>query len=318
MLKINYTSKQKKRASTLMALGTSELEAAEKLVQEMLFREAVVHLYFTCFYVSQSLLCNKIASNPSHINLNRQLHQIYGQTKDFPRRYVELHTSLYQQRTKFNYKTTHTPNPDILKKQLAKLKAYVKFALKKVPRVEAIDILRSFHEDNTEKIRDFSFDIYCPKTYLHHTRLTFWQPPFYLKIFGIKEMVQHTAELLKKLKVRRHTDYVIGLNSKVNQYKNDHLIMLDIDSVNPAAEEALKEIGGIILKSGRGFHFIGRQVISGAKVWEKTIRKLATNSILKKYIDRKHIEISIQRGYSTLRVTAGSTKTTIPYFYKEI
>ena len=42
-----------------MALGTSEVEAAQKLVEEGLYREAVVHLYFTCYYVSQALLCRK-------------------------------------------------------------------------------------------------------------------------------------------------------------------------------------------------------------------------------------------------------------------
>ena len=30
--------------------------------------------------------------------------------------------------------------------------------------------------------RDLSFDIYCPKTYAHHNRLTYWMPVFYLDI----------------------------------------------------------------------------------------------------------------------------------------
>jgi hypothetical protein len=58
-----------------------------------------------------------------------------------------------------------------------------------VPRVEVFDILRSILEENEGTIKDFSFDIYCPKTYSHYTRLTFWQPPFYLDIFGVKQMV---------------------------------------------------------------------------------------------------------------------------------
>ncbi|MDD5541022.1 MAG: hypothetical protein PHG61_10065, partial [Candidatus Marinimicrobia bacterium] len=60
MKKIQYTPRQKKRASTFMALGTSEYEAAEKLIGSGLYRESVVHLYFTCFYVSQALLCKTI------------------------------------------------------------------------------------------------------------------------------------------------------------------------------------------------------------------------------------------------------------------
>jgi uncharacterized protein (UPF0332 family) len=318
MNKIKYTSKQKKRASTLMALGTSETQAAEKLVEEGLYREAIVHLYFTCFYISQALLCHKLKSNPSHKNLNSHMHRFYGRHKSFPRRYVQLHTKLYKQRTEFDYRTTHTPDPDILKKQLLQLKAYVKLALKVVPRVEVLDLLKSFHEDNRGEIKDFSFDVYCPKTYAHHTRLTFWQPPFYLDIFGVEQMVKKASVLLKGLKVARYQDYVVGFNSKMDQYKDVHLIMLDIDTVNPAVESALKPIGGILLKSGRGFHFIGKNVMIGREVWRKEMRRLTKKATLKAHIDRDHIEISLKRGYATLRVTASPVKPTVPYFYKEL
>lgn len=160
-----------------MALGSSELEAAETLLEKELYRETVVHLYFTCFYVSQALLCDSLGPNPSHAHLNAQLHRVYGRHAEFPRRYVELHTCLYKQRTEFDYRTVHTPDPDELKKQLGKLQAYVKFTFKVVPRVEVLGLLRSILEDNDKFIKDFSFDIYCPKTYSHHTRLTFWYPP---------------------------------------------------------------------------------------------------------------------------------------------
>jgi hypothetical protein len=190
--------------------------------------------------------------------------------------------------------------------------------MKVVPRVEVLDLLKSISEENPEKIKDFSFDIYCPKTYAHHTRLTFWQPPFYLEIFGVSQMVLGATRLLKGLRVRRSKDYVVGLNSRVNQYKDDHLIMIDIDTVNPAVESALKPIGGMLLKSGRGFHFIGRKIVSGVKAWRREMRALLRHKALKTRIDKDHIEISIRRGYSTLRVTSSPVKPTVPYFYKEI
>ncbi len=73
-----YNIRQKRRASTLMALGASELEAVECLLKAELFREAVVHLYFTCFYVSQALLVDSLPSNPTHKHLNAHLHKVYG------------------------------------------------------------------------------------------------------------------------------------------------------------------------------------------------------------------------------------------------
>jgi len=73
-----------------------------------------------------------------------------------------------------------------------------------------------------------------------------------------------------------------------------------------------------MLKSGRGFHFIGRRVVSGAVAWRKKMRSLLKDQALKPHIDKDHIEISIKRGYATLRVTASPVKPTVPYFYKEI
>ncbi len=318
MRKLEYTPRQKRRASSLMALGTSELEAAEKLVSVQLYREAVVHLYFTCFYVSQAVLCRQLPSNPNHANIESQLHKTYGRARFFPRRYVELHSLLHKQRTEFDYRTTHTPDPDVLKKQLRTLRSYVAFALRVVPRVEVLDLLRSFTEEHRDKIKDFSFDIYCPKTYAHHTRLTFWQPPFYLEIFGVDQMAKGATKLLRGLRVKRSRDYVVGLNSRVNQYRDDHLLMVDIDAVNPAIEAALKPVGGILLKSGRGYHFIGRAIISGLEQWRRDMRALVRHKVLKRHIDKDHVEISLRRGYATLRVTASSVKPTVPYFYKEI
>jgi uncharacterized protein (UPF0332 family) len=318
MKKLSYDTRQKKKASTLMALGTSECDAAKKLIDVGLYREAVIHLYFTCFYISQAMLCHILKTNPSHEHVETQLHKTYGNSPDFPRRYVELHTKLHKQRNDFNYRTTHTPDPDLLKGQLRSLSRYVRFALKIVPRIEVLDLLKSISEDNPGKIKDFSFDIYCPKTYAHHTRLTFWQPPFYLGIFGVNEMDRGAKRLLRGLQVKKTRDYVVGLNSRVNQYKDDHIIMIDIDAINPAVEAILKPFAGILLKSGRGFHFIGRQVVSGLKEWHQKMKSLLRHKKLRMHVDKNHIEMSLRRGYSTLRVTSSPVKPTAPYFYKEI
>jgi hypothetical protein len=94
--------------------------------------------------------------------------------------------------------------------------------------------------------------------------------------------------------------------------------MLDMDALNPEIETALKPIGGILLKTGRGFHFIGKTVIQGQIAWRKEMKKLARDKILKKHIDMDHVSISLRRGYATLRMTSSPVKPTAPYFYKEI
>lgn len=319
MEKIFFNPQQKKRASTLLALGVSESEAAGNLIEAGLFREAVVHLYFTCFYISQALLCHVLRQGQNkHEHVEAAFHKEYGRKPWFPKRYLKLHSLLHKQRTQYNYKTTHTPDPGMLKSQYKSVLSYVGFASKVVPQVEIGDVLKSIIADNPDKVKDYSFDLYCPRTYSHHTRLTFWQPPFYLSIFGVKKMQQYGAELLRKLRVRKSPDYVIGLNSKVNQYRDDHLLMIDIDAVNPAVESVLKPLGGVLLKSGRGYHFIAKRIISGRSEWHRAMKKLLRSKALKPHIDRAHVELSLKRNYSTLRVTASPVKPQIPSFYKEI
>ncbi len=318
MLKLNYTFKRKKRASTLLSLALSELEASETLIERRLYREALVHMYFCCFYASQSLLIAYVTANPSHKYLEAQLHKQYGKSKSFPRRYVELHTRLHNLRNQFNYNVTHSPQPKLLGQKLRVLQAYVSFAFRSVPKLETSEILGAILADNPEKIRDFSYDIYCPRTYSHHTRVTLWQPPFYLDIFSVAQVQTQARRMLRNLRVRRPDDYVVGVNSRLDQYGGNHLVMLDIDSLDASVEAALSKLGGVLLKSGRGLHFIGNKVIEGQREWEKLMRQLKRSKELKEYLDHDHVEVSLRRGYATLRVTTSKVKPQVPVFFKEL
>jgi len=317
MRKLNYDIKERKRASTLLALASTEIEAAETLLHEELYREAVVHLYFASFYISNSLLCHKLPSNPSHKTVEREIHKIYGRDYTFPKRYINLHSRLHELRNEINYRSAHTPEPSKLIKDYNYMWGYYKFARKVVPEVGYDEILRGIVEDNSKKVLDFSIDIYCPKTYAHHTRFTIWFPPFYLKIFNTRKLANYSKDVLKRLRVKRSDEYVAGLNSKLDQYGDRHLLMFDIDSVDAEVEAALKQIGGILIKSGRGFHFIGRHIIENKKDWVKALRSILRHPVLKHRVDKKHIQISFERGYSTLRVTTSKIKPNQPQFFKE-
>lgn len=318
MKKLAYDIKQRKRASTLFALVLTEIEAAEVLIQKELFRECVVHLYFASFYISQALLCQHVKARPSHPQVDSELHRIYGRKKDFPKRYLKLHSILHKLRTEINYRSAHTPEPTKLKQYFLQLTLYFKLACNCVSEIDFDDILRDIVVDNTNKVRDFSIDVYCPKTYLHHVRFTAWFPPFYLDVFNCDRLARRIKSLLRDLRVKNHNNYVAGLNSKLDQYSDKHLLMLDIDSLDPAVEATLKKYGGILFKSGRGFHFLGKYVIDGRKEWERILRKALYNKVLKSRIDKKHIEISLKRGYSTLRITTSILKPIRPHFFKEL
>jgi len=93
--------------------------------------------------------------------------------------------------------------------------------------------------------------------------------------------------------------------------------MFDIDSVDAEVEATLGKIGGVLMKSGRGFHFVGTKVIEGQRAWHRELRRALRDPVLRTRIDKKHVEISLMRGYSTLRITASDVKPAIPHFYKE-
>jgi len=194
---------------------------------------------------------------------------------------------------------------------------YFSFVSRSFPQIDYDDIIQGILETNAKKISDFSVDVYCPQTYRHHTRFTIWFPPFYLKVFNTKKLAARVKDVLKKLRVRKTPLYVAGLNSKVDQYEDRHLLMLDIDSVDSEVEATLGRIGGVLMKSGRGFHFVGTNVIEGQKAWRKELRKALRSPVLRSRIDRKHVEIPLKRGYSTIRITASDIKPLVPQFYKE-
>ncbi len=153
-LKLTYDIKHKKLASTLVSLGLSEFEAAETLIEKELYRESVVHMYFTCFYLTQSLLVGNLRVNPSHKSVEAMLHKVYGRSLDVPKRYIDLHTELHSLRTTVDYRTTHVPSPAMLKRKLRVLRAYVHFTAIHVPKVETLELLADIYEANRKMIRD--------------------------------------------------------------------------------------------------------------------------------------------------------------------
>ena len=318
MKKIDYNIKQRKKASTLLALASTEIEAMRALIEKELFRESVVHLYFAAFYLSHALLLKNFKNaNPTHSAVESALHKIYGRKVDFPKRYISMHTRLHQLRTDVHYRSAHTPETREINKFSRLIDLYSKFVTKRIVEIDFVDILNDILEENENKVKDFSIDVYCPKTYSHHVRFTAWFPPYYLKILKIKNLLTHIKQVLQKSHVRNHINYVAGLNSRINQYEEMQLLMIDIDSLSVDVEARLKEIGGILLKTGRGFHFIGRSILPNRKEWAAKLRKISSDRLLKYRIDKKHIKISLKRGYSTLRMTPSPVKPVKPKFFKE-
>lgn len=318
MKKIELNQKQKKKANTYLALAETELEAAYVLVKNELYRESIFHLYFSCFYISTALLANTLTTKPSHKNVDAQLHRKYGKDKAFPRKYIDLHSKMHEERNDFNYNTSINPPKTLIIKQLEITNDYYRFARRCVPGITYHDLLNDLYSQNESIITEFSFDYYCPKTYANHTRFTLWIPPFYNNVFNLKTLANSLNETISKLKIKNHDNYVLGINSRVNQYYEGQLLLLDFDSFDSDVESELNKIGGVLFKTGRGYHFIGNKVIPTQQKWLSTMNVLSKRKKLSGKIDQNHIDISLLRGYSTLRITSSPVKPIEPIFFKDL
>ena len=114
---------------------------------------------------------------------------------------------------------------------------------------------------------------------------------------------------------------VFGLASYVNLQYDSHMPMFDIDSRyvdEPEAgvmefagnlQEALDYNPVHILKTTHGFHVLGE----GTMPWIDYEFWLGSD-----IVDKKFAQWSIDRGYGTLRFTAGGVKTGIPKLWRTI
>lgn len=174
------------------------------------------------------------------------------------------------------------------------------------PRLPIEDLLSPITGKGTA-IADISFDIYCPKAYKHHTRLTMWMPRIMANGDHVTKALKKGRSMLKACGVRDVNGYVIGLNSRVNQYKEQHLLMLDFDDTTyeelPLA--ALKKEPGVLLRTASGFHFLGLKLYDYA-AWRARLKAL------RRVAAADHIDLSLQRGYATLRMSASPRKPFAP------
>lgn len=156
-------------------------------------------------------------------------------------------------------------------------------------------------------IRDFSFDIYCPKSYFHHTRFSVWIPKGRISDRCLNRLLNSSVQAIRALGVREAREYVLGLNSRVNQYAEHHLLMLDFDDISTLPYGEISEEPGFFFRTESGFHFIGSRLYTYSE-WQKRMRVYA------KIASKQHCDLSLKRRYGTLRLTASSRKPMRPAY----
>jgi len=226
--------------------------------------------------------------------------------RKFPKSYGKLLKSLYDDRGKADYGEYVPTFPEVLGQLRRRVNMFLKRAWKEIPSVSMAHILEILVNENPQ-IRDFSFDVYCPKTYYHHTRLSIWVPKGRLNDKLLNKILTSSRQQLKNFGVKESKDYVLGLNSRVNQYDEQHILMLDFDDVSTLPYHKLAGEPGFFFRTESGFHFIGSKLYAFSE-WEKRMKRYS------KIASTQHCELSFKRRYGTLRITESPRKPVKPAY----
>lgn len=302
-----YNSKSLEHAHWWMAKALDTLAEAEALAPSGQTRlGAVNRLYYTVHHVAVAMLRLVGNSAKNHDAIRGQFGKEWITRRGFPPRYGRLLSVLYKQREKADYGEYVPTYLRDVQRHISFVRMFIERAWKEIPPVSTAHILDLLVADNP-RIRDFSFDVYCPKSYYHHTRLTFWVPKGRITDITLRDMLSGAIKTRERLSVSEARDYVLGLNSKVNQYAEQHLLMLDFDNVSTLPYASLTGEPGFFFRTQSEFHYIGAKLYA-APAWRKKMRKFS------KLASRQHCELSLKRGYGTLRLTASSRKPTKPAY----
>ena len=307
MTKPSYPARTLERAHWWMAKALDALEEARLLIPSGRTRlGARSRLYYAAHHAAVALLRLDGVAPKAHAAVKSQFGLRWVKQRRFPAKYAELLSTLHSERDRADYGEYVTTGRRDLEKTFRRVDQFIRRAQREIPPISTARILTMLVEANPE-IRDFSFDVYCPKSYFHHTRFTVWTPKGRVSDSWLRSVLATSIRSLNTLRVRESKDYVLGLNSRVNQYRPMHLLMLDLDDISSVPTSKFAKEPGFLFRTGSGFHFIG------SKLYPHDEWKRRTRSFLP-LASRQHHQLSLARGYATLRLTASARKPMRPVY----
>jgi uncharacterized protein (UPF0332 family) len=267
---------------------------------------AVNRLYYSSHHAAKALL-QLIGINPrSHSAIISQFSYEWIKKRGFPASYGKLLKDLEIDRKRSDYGEYVSTYQKEIESIYRRVNIFVEKVGRVIPPITIAKILEIIVNENPE-IRDFSFDIYCPKSYYHHTRLTIWCPKGRCTQKWLNTLLNSSIKTLNNLHVKQSYAYVIGLNSRINQYEPMHLLMLDFDDISTIPRDRFKKEPGFIFRTGSGFHFIGARLYH-YREWKSHMKSFLPLA------SKQHFDLSMKRGYATLRLTASIKKPIAPIY----
>ena len=307
MPKPSYTVKSVEQAHRWITKALDALAEAHALIPSGRTRlGAYNRLYYSAHHTAVALLRLSGNSSKKHAGIISAFGEEWVVRRGFPPLYGKALNTLHDDRRKADYGDYVPTTLKDLDKYNTRVTAFIVRAQKEIPPISIDNILSVLVEENSS-IRDFSFDICCPKSYFHHTRFTAWCPKGRMTDAWLRKLLNSSRRTLQALRVPEAKDYVLGLNSRVNQYASEHLVLLDFDDLSTFPYEKFESEPGFFFRTHSGFHFIGSQLYE-LKEWKAKMRGYS------KIASRQDFDLSMKRGYATLRLTSSPRKPVVPAF----
>lgn len=308
------TPKQKARAAECLGMAFSHFRTAQTLIKSKEYAFAVRALYYAAFFAAQAACLEHGRTSKKHSYWIGLFNKKFGKGRRWmPKLYPKLLIQLSKEREQVDYHGT-LANDEALATARERT---VDNLLKKVRNNTSLLLYPEFIENFLEKNDDvvaLEFDFYCPKSYIHKERIQFQiqAEKYDLKYF--KKMIKAAKTTVVIINASRRNDYVLGWNNRLGQSGDGYLLFLDIDEQGEGkVRSALKDKKGWLFKSGWGFHFVGSEILPSKKLWLHKFQKATRSKKLKNLIDARHVDFSIRRGYSTLRITHTEIKDFVPF-----
>ena len=302
-----YAPKAIERAHHWIAKALDALEEARALIPSGRTRlGAYSRLYYSAHHAAVALL-RLIGNNAkNHAAIKTEFGHQWVTRRTFPAQYGKLLKTLYAAREKADYGEYVPSMLRDLERHASVVELFIRRAQKEIPAISSAKILSIIVLENPD-VKDFSFDVYCPKSYFHHTRFTTWCPKGRVTDAWLRKLLKAHMRTLHILGIAESNDYVLGLNSRVNQYEEQHVIMLDFDDISSLPFDKFKKEPGFFFRTHSGFHFIG-SCLYELKEWKAKMRHFS------RIASRQHCDLSIKRGYATLRLTSSPRKPVTPAY----
>ncbi len=308
------SAKNKAFAAEKLGMAYGHLKVANSLIESGNYAASIAKTYYAAYFSAQCALAD-ISKKPKNHNFwVGRFNKRFGKWGSWiPSSYAKMLNDLRELRKKHDYEGALPDNEKQARSFLRRTEKLLKKIRNNTPLLqypEFVSIVFEIHP----LVDGLEFDYYCPKSYIHKERVQIQvQAKDYDEPY-CKRIRNAGKKAIQVIGASKQEDYVLGWNNRLGQNADAYLLFLDIDNNDEAiVKTALKGRKGWLFKSGEGFHFIGSEIYTSQKLWQYRFTKAAKSKKLKALVDHAHVEFSLKRGYSTLRMFASEVKPFVPF-----